>query len=300
MKMTKPPDTANSRRVGVVAGWGNFPVEVAERLAGDGKQVYVVALRGLADPRLERVATKIQWFGVLRLGSHLRFLASHNITQVAFAGKLFKDQILYHGLGWIKHLPDATCLRTLGSIFVTKSLDARDDTVLGAITNAFSKRGIQVLSIGEIAPSLLAAEGCLTRTKPTSSQLRDMRFGWSIARSMGGLDIGQSITVRDRLVLGVEAIEGTDALIARTGKLCPRGGFTLVKVAKPKQDMRFDVPTIGLRTLQQVVKAGGKAIAIEAGRTILVDREAVLAYANAHRIAIVSANSSWDALPISG
>jgi len=109
---------------------------------------------------------------------------------------------------------------------------------------------------------------------------------------MGGLDIGQSITVKNQNVLGVEAIEGTDALIARTGRLCPRGGFTLVKVAKPEQDMRFDVPTIGLRTLEQLASAGGSALAIEAGRTILVERQATLDFANKHGIAIVSMSNT--------
>ncbi len=116
----------------------------------------------------------------------------------------------------------------------------------------------------------------------------DIEFGWQIARQMGGLDVGQSITVRDQTVLGVEAVEGTDALIARTGQLCPRGGFTLIKVAKPNQDMRFDVPTIGLRTVENVIKAGGTSIAIESHRTILVDREATLAYASQHGVSIIA------------
>ncbi len=112
---------------------------------------------------------------------------------------------------------------------------------------------------------------------------------------MGGLDVGQSITVRDQTVLGVEAVEGTDALISRTGQLCPRGGFTLVKVAKPNQDMRFDVPTIGLRTIENLIRAGGRTIAVEAHRTILVDREQTLAYANKHGVAILALSSAESA-----
>lgn len=276
------------QKVGIVAGWGNFPVEVAERLVAEGKQVFVVALKGHADPKLAQIATKLKWFSVLQIGGHMRFFAQHGVGRVAFAGKLFKDRILYHGIGWLRHLPDLTCLRILGGSFITRSRDARDDTVLGAVTQAFSNQGIQVLSITDIAPHLLADAGCLTRKHPSRSQLLDIEFGWNIAREMGGLDIGQSVTVKDQLILGVEAIEGTDALVERTGRLCPRGGFTLVKVAKPKQDMRFDVPTVGLKTVQAVVAAGGKAIAIEAGRTILVDREAALAFANHYGVCIVS------------
>ncbi len=277
-----------ANRVGIIAAWGSFPVEAAQQAAAEGKQVYIAALRGLADPQLETIATKLQWCGMLKLGSHMRFFARHNVPQVALAGKLFKDHILYHGLGWIKHLPDLTALRIVGSSFVTKTQDARDDTVLGAVTKAFSRRGIEVLSISQIAPSLLAEEGVLTKRQPTASQMRDIEFGWSVARQMGGMDIGQSVTIRDQLVLGVEAIEGTDALIERTGRLCPRGGFTIVKVAKPQQDMRFDVPTIGLQTIQRIAQAGGKAIAIEAGRTIFVERKAAIEYANSRGITIIS------------
>ena len=137
-------------------------------------------------------------------------------------------------------------------------------------------------------PDIVIDAGCLTKRKPDRSTNLDIEFGWNIARQIGGLDIGQSITVKDRNVLGVEAIEGTDALIARTGKLCPRGGFTLIKVAKPKQDMRFDVPTIGARTVRQMAQAGGAAIAVEAGKTIFVEREETLQLAKQHRISIVS------------
>lgn len=278
----------SANKVGIIAAWGSFPVEAAQQAASEGKQVYVAALRGLADPQLESIATKLQWCGMLKLGSHLRFFERHDVPQVALAGKLFKDQILYHGLGWIRYLPDLTALRIMGKNFVTKTRDARDDTILGAVTRAFSRKGIEVLSISQIAPSLLAEEGVLTRRTPTATQMRDIQFGWSVARQMGSMDIGQSVTVRDQLVLGVEAIEGTDALIERTGRLCPRGGFTIVKVAKPQQDMRFDVPTIGLQTIQRLAQAGGKAIAIEAGRTIFVEREAALDYANSRGITIIS------------
>ncbi len=286
------PDNA----VGLLAGWGSFPVEVAEKLQAQGRPLYVVAFNGHADSRLESLATELKWSGVLRIGAHLRFFERAGVKQVVMAGKLFKNRILYEGWGWISHLPDWTCARTLAPSFLTGTRDARDDTILHAVTSAYRRRGMEVLAITDVAPELLSEEGCLTRRRPTASQLRDVGFGWEIARGVGGLDIGQSITVRDQIVLGVEAIEGTDALIARTGQLCPRGGFTLVKVAKPQQDMRFDVPTIGLRTIQQMHRAGGKVIAIEADRTILVDRQATLDYANDHGIVIVALSSVQTAI----
>jgi DUF1009 family protein len=287
----KKPVTGAIEAVGIVAGWGSFPVEIAEKLRADGKEVYVVAIKEHADERLEQLATRIQWLGVLKIGAHLRFFSQMGVTQVALAGKLFKDRILYHGRGWIDHLPDFTCARILGSSFITKSRDACDDTVLNAIVNAYTLRGIDVMPITDIAPALLAEEGCLTKRRPTRSERLDIQFGWSIARSMGGLDIGQSITVRDQVILGVEAIEGTDALILRTGQLCPRGGFTLIKVAKPQQDMRFDVPTIGLRTVKNLYESGGRTIAIESGRTIMVQREETLDYANSRGLTIVAMKS---------
>ena len=294
-------ERCESSKVGLLAGWGSFPVEVAERCVDEGKQVYVAAFKGHADVRLERLATDLKWLGVLKIGGHIRFFQRAGVTQIAMAGKLFKDRILYHGRGWIDHLPDWSCYRILGSSFVTKSSDARDDTLLSAVANAYLKRGMNVLPITQIAPQLLVEEGCLTRARLSRAQLLDVRFGWNIARGMGGLDIGQSITVKDQVVLGVEAIEGTDALIARSGQLCPRGGFTLVKVAKPQQDMRFDVPTIGLRTLQQLAAAGGKAIAIEAGKTILVDRAATLDFANRHGLTIIALSANEEtAAPSAG
>ncbi len=277
-----------TRKVGIVAGWGSFPVEVAEHCRALGYEVYIAAIKGHADTRLAQYAVEMKWFGVAKLGGQIRFFQQHGVPQITLAGKLFKDKILFHGLGWMEHLPDLTCLRTLYRSFITRSNDTRDDTILGAVAGAFTQRRIQVLPATDLAPQLMVNDGCLTRRAPNRRELLDVQFGWQIARQMGGLDVGQSITVRDQTVLGVEAVEGTDALITRTGKLCPRGGFTLIKVAKPAQDMRFDVPTIGLRTIENVIKAGGTTIAIEAHRTILVDREETLALANRHRIAILA------------
>lgn len=282
----------DDKKVGILAGWGSFPVEVAEHLNASGHEVHVAALKGHADRRLEELATKIRWLGVLKIGAQMKFFAQSGVRRIVMAGKLFKEKILFEGRGWISHLPDLTCYQVLGSSFVTKTKDTRDDTLLGAVVNAYGKRGMQILPITDVAPSLLAQEGCLTDRPPNRSTRLDIQFGWDIARKMGELDIGQSITVKDRLVLAVEAIEGTDALISRTGQMCPRGGFTLIKVAKPNQDMRFDVPTIGLQTVRRLAQAGGRAIAVEAGRTIFVDREATLQTANQLGIQIVSLRQS--------
>lgn len=285
-RSTKETDLVPPKRIGIVAGWGSFPVELARHYYNQGAEVFVVAIKQHASPEIEQLATGCRWAGVLKIGASIRYLRSQGVEQVAFAGKIFKERILYHGRGWIEHMPDLTCIRILGSSFITHSKDGRDDTALGAIVAEYERRGIQVLPITQLATHLLATEGCLTRCKLSRRQQKDVEFGWEIARQMGGLDIGQSITVKDQMVLGVEAIEGTDALISRTQTICPRGGFTLVKVAKPNQDMRFDVPTIGPQTIERLAKAGGKAIAVEAGRTIIVELERTIKLANKLSIAI--------------
>jgi hypothetical protein len=143
----------------------------------------------------------------------------------------------------------------------------------------------------DFAPQLLAPPGQLTRRAPSASERQDIEFGWTLAKELGRLDIGQSVAVKGRAVIAVEAVEGTDACIRRAGELCPQGGFTVVKVAKPQQDMRFDVPTIGLGTIQSLIAAGAKVLAIEAGKTIVVDRNEVVALADKHGLTIVSRES---------
>ncbi|RMF43092.1 MAG: LpxI family protein [Planctomycetota bacterium] len=281
--LTAPPDP-----IGIVAGWGSFPLEVARDLRDTGHRVIIAALRDHADPALQQYASDMQWFGVLKLGRQIRYFQRHGVRSVILAGKVFKHRILYHGMGWMGHMPDWTCVQAFREHFISRTKDGRDDSLLTAIVAAFENKNMRVVPITQCGPRLLAETGCLTHRRPSSAQMRDIAFGWQIARQMGRLDIGQSITVKDQMVLGVEAIEGTDALIDRTGQLCPRGRFTLVKVAKPQQDMRFDVPTIGVRTVEQMRRAGGTVIAIEAGRTIFVEREETLRLAQRAGIAIVA------------
>jgi len=147
---------------------------------------------------------------------------------------------------------------------------------------------LRVESALDICPELLVLPGVLTRRAPTAAEERDIQFGWHLAREMGRLDVGQSVAVKDRAILAVEAIEGTDSAILRAGQLCRAGGFVVVKVAKPQQDMRFDVPTIGCNTIESLHQAGGRVLAIEAGKTILVDGDETVALANRYGVTIVA------------
>lgn len=276
--------------IGIVAGWGDYPINVAKSLREKGYRVVVAAIRDHASPELSQVADEMQWVGVCKLGRMQRFFRKHNVQQVCLSGKLFKEKILFHGLGWIAHTPDWECIRTFFPIMIwkTRGTDATDDSLLGAVVQSFQRHGMKAVPGTDYATQLIAEAGVLTKNRPSSRIEADLQFGWTMAKQMGGLDIGQSVTVRDRTVLAVEAIEGTDACILRTATVCPRGGFSLVKVAKPQQDMRFDLPTIGPRTIESMKRAGGVAIAIEAGKTILLDRERTIQEAENAGISIVS------------
>lgn len=276
------------KRIGIVAGWGAYPEDVARAARRQGLGVVIAAVKDHGDPKLTNVADAIRWFGVCKLGGMQRFFRKHSVDCVVLAGKLFKDRILFHGWGWVQHVPDWECIRTMIRPLYSRNGSTSDDTLLGAVVQSFERQGMPIVPGTDFATELLAEPGILTSVRPSRSVTADIDFGWSIAKQMGGLDIGQSITIKDRTVLAVEAVEGTDACIARTAQVCPRGNWTLVKVAKPQQDMRFDLPTIGPQTLEGMIRAGGRAIAIEAGKTILIDREKTLSLANRHGIVIVS------------
>ncbi|HEV2949481.1 MAG TPA: UDP-2,3-diacylglucosamine diphosphatase LpxI, partial [Gemmataceae bacterium] len=166
--------------------------------------------------------------------------------------------------------------------------DNRDDNLLLGLIEEFARDGIHFESALDLCPELLVKSGILTRRPLTARESRDIEFGWELAKEMGRLDIGQSVAVKEGAVLAVEAIEGTDQAILRAGQLCRSGGFTVVKVAKPQQDMRFDVPTVGCTTIESMRHAGGRVLAIEAGKTILLDEQETLALADRYGITIVA------------
>lgn len=280
--------------VGLVAGWGRYPVEVAQAIIRDGRAVCCLAITDHASKDLESICDHVNWSGVGRLGGHIRYFRRFGVQQVTMAGKLFKADILYKGTLW-RHLPDFCCIRTFAPHLLGRRRDARDDSLLLAVTRAYLSAGIEVCPATDFAAELLVKRGIFSGKKLNERLMRDIQSGWQVAKNMGGMDIGQSITIKDGTVIAVEAIEGTDACIERTGALC-RSGWTLVKVSKPDQDMRFDVPTIGPQTIQRVCDCGGTAIAIEADKTILVQRERTIQLAKKAGITIVAIQSADDVL----
>ena len=274
--------------VGIVAGWGNYPIEVAKSLKARGATVVVAALAGHASPQLREHADQFADVGLAKMGAHRRYFRRHGVQRVVLAGKIFKQRILFGRFGYASVLPDWTTIRTFVPHFISRRKDGRDDTLLHAVVDFYGEAGMPVEPGTHYAPHLLAEAGVLTERQPNYAIQKDIEFGWSIAKAMGALDVGQAITVRDQAVLAVEAIEGTDACIQRTAVLCKKGGFTLIKVAKPQQDERFDLPTVGPNTIRAVADARGSAIVIEEGKTILIDRGETLQLADQLGVCIVS------------
>ena len=186
-------------------------------------------------------------------------------------------------LQWLQYLPDLTSIR----VWYVHARDKRNDTLLGAVADELARRGMTLIDSTRYCPEALAAEGVLTPFDPPRRAVEDADFAWPLARQIAALDIGQSVAVKEREIIAVEAIEGTDKLIERAGALCPQGGWTLVKLAKPDQDMRFDVPTVGPQTIEKLAAARAVSLVIEAGKTLVLERERVLELAAKYRIAIV-------------
>jgi DUF1009 family protein len=284
----RPPDRATGRpRIGLLAGWGRYPIVLAQALRRQGYELYGLGVIGHTDPALAGLCDHYDTVGLARLGAAIRYFRRHGVRRVTMAGKIHKVRFFEPGV-WFRNLPDWRAVRRFFPHFILSRKDRKDDTLLTAVIDEFALDGIHFEPATDFAPELLVKPGQLTHRKPTGAQWRDIEFGWTLAKEMGRLDVGQSVAIRGRAAIAVEAIEGTDECIRRAGALCRGGDFTLVKVAKPMQDMRFDVPTIGLGTLESLVAAGGRVLAVEAGRTILIDEAMVIEYANRHGVAIVA------------
>ena len=275
---------SSSRPIGLLAGAGRFPIVFAEGARQAGLSVYCLGVEGMASPELVSLSDHFDWIPLAKIGRVIRLFRRREVTRAVMAGKIEKS-VLSHPFRVLRLLPD---WRTLHMWFRYASRDKKDDTLLMAVIHEFERDRITFGSALEFCPELLVKRGFLTRRKPTAAQWKDIRFGWELAKEMGRLDVGQSVIVKDTAVIAVEAIEGTDKAILRAGELCRAGGFTVVKVAKPQQDMRFDVPTIGMQTLHTMSQSGGKVLAIECEKTIVLDQEKVVELANRLGIAIVA------------
>jgi DUF1009 family protein len=218
----------------------------------------------------------------------IRTYKKWGVREVVMAGKVTKN-VMYTPLRVVRLMPD---YRMMKMWYGRLRHDKKDDSILLGVIAEFERDGLVFTSALDYCPELLVKHGVLTRRRPTAAELKDVAFGWKMAKEMGRLDVGQSVAVKEQATIAVEAIEGTDRCIERAGQLCRSGGWALVKVAKPQQDMRFDVPTIGLKTIENLHKAGGRVLGIEAGMTIVVDQPDVVALADRLGLAIVAVDAA--------
>jgi UDP-2,3-diacylglucosamine hydrolase len=276
---------SRERPVGLLAGWGHFPIAFAEKARSLGLPVVCVGVRGEASPELAKLVRRFYWSGPAKIGRVVRLFKRHGVEQIVMAGKVHKANILHRPWRLFSLMPD---WRTVKFWYMRKRRDNRDDTLLLGLIDEFAKDGLRFESALTLCPELLVRPGILTRRPPTTREEIDIAFGWEMAKEMGRLDVGQSVAVKERAVLAVEAIEGTDQAILRAGALCRSGGFIVVKVAKPQQDMRFDVPTVGCTTIESLRQAGGRVLAIEAEKTIVLEQAQTVALADRYGLTIVA------------
>jgi DUF1009 family protein len=266
-------------KLGLIAGNGRFPFLVLDAARAEGHEVTVIAAREEAFSELADAAARhqapIHWISIGQLGKCISLLKESGATHAVMAGQV-KHTKIFGGI-----VPDLTFLSVL------KELGSRNtDGLIGAVAKVLRDRGIELIDSTALLTPLLAGAGILTSRAPDEDEQKDFAFGYPMADAIAGLDIGQTIAVKHQAVVAVEAMEGTDAVIARAGHLAG-AGVRIIKVAKPNQDMRFDVPVIGPATVQAMRSAGASALSVDAGKTLIFERDAVLAAANEAGIAIV-------------
>lgn len=264
-------------KLGLIAGNGKFPLLVAENAKKDGvKKIVAVAFHGDTSRELEPLVDEIHWIHVGELGKLIRTFRRAGVTQALMAGQITPTMMF-------RTLRFDWRLLTL----VTRLKNRKADTIFGAIANELAREGIELLDSTLFLNSHLPSTGVLTRRRLTRKEKEDVEFGRGIAKEIARLDIGQTVVVKNKAVLAVEGLDGTDATIRRGGRLGKRD-VVVVKVAKPHQDMRFDVPVVGLRTIQAMIQARAKVLAVEAKKTLFLEKEETIAAADAGRITIVA------------
>ncbi len=266
-------------RLGLIAGNGRFPFLVLEAARAQGHEVTVIAAKEEAFPDLADAAARhgaaVHWISLGQLGTCISLLTAAGVTHAVMAGQVKHTKIFAGGI-----VPDLTFMSVL-----MKLTSRNTDGLIGAVAAVLRDRGIELIDSTALLTPLLARPGILTRRPPTDEEERDFAFGYRMADVIAGLDIGQTVAVKAQAVVAVEAMEGTDAVIERAGRLAGPG-VRIVKVAKPNQDMRFDVPVVGVATVLAMRDAGASALSIDAGRTLVIDGDAVFAAADEAGIAI--------------
>jgi UDP-2,3-diacylglucosamine hydrolase len=263
------------KKLGLIAGNGKFPLIFAAEARRSGYSVIAVAHHGETEEAIETAVDTVTWVYVGQLGKIIRTFKQSEVTEAVMAGGIRKVKLFGN------FRPD---LR--GAQFLAKLKSREDDALLRGIADELAADGIRIVESTLCLSHIISAEGVLTKRAPRPEERDDIKLGFRIAKEIGRLGVGQTVVVKNQVVIAVEAVEGTDAAIERGGKLA-KSGCVVVKVSKPEQDLRFDVPAIGVDTIERLHAVGGTALAVEAGKTILLEKESLLRQADAYAISVV-------------
>ncbi len=261
--------------LGLIAGNGRFPFLTAAGARRAGRRVVALALREETAPELEREVDEMHWISLGQLGKAIDILQRAGAREAVMAGQVQHKQL------FSDIVPDLKLVGLLARLAFRNT-----DSLIGAVADALSREGITLIPSIAFLEDQLATKGPMTRRKPDGEQQKDVAYGESVARTLARMDLGQSAVVKERAAVALEAMEGTDETIRRAGRIAGPG-TTVVKVSKPKQDLRFDVPVVGLGTLDAMREAGAAVLAVDASRTLLIDRPAFLERADAERVAVI-------------
>jgi hypothetical protein len=268
---------ASSNRYGLIAGNGKFPFLVLEAARSQGIDMVVAAIKEETFPEIEHYAKTVHWMSLGQLGKLIKTFKSEGVNQAVMAGQVKHKQI------FSSIVPDFKMIRLLASL-ATKNTDS----LIGGVAKVLEDSGIHLMDSTSFLRPLFPEPGVLTSRSPSEDEKRDLDYGYKVARDLGRLDLGQTVAVSDGACVALEAMEGTDAVIERAASLVNGRTLRIVKLAKPNQDLRFDVPVIGLATVQLMARLTASALAIEARKTLMIDREDIIRHADSAGITIVA------------
>lgn len=263
------------KKLGIIAGDGKFPIIIAEAARDNGYTVIAVAHTDITSQEIEKAADSAYWIKLGQMSKLIDTLKSEGVSEAVMAGGISK-RLMFSNI-----MPDLRALSLLAGL-----KDKKDDTILRAIAGELEKEGIKINAATAYVKTILADSGAMTKREPTHEEWSDIRFGTEMAKEIGRLDIGQCVVVKNLSVIAVEAVEGTDEAILRGGKLA-NGGAVIIKICKPGQDIRFDLPTVGLATIKSMKETDARILAVEAGMTIMIDKGETLKYADEAGISVV-------------
>lgn len=265
------------KKIGLIAGNRKFPLLFAQAAKKKGYSIVAIAIRGETSPSLKRIVDKIYWISLSQFSRMFEIFKKEEISDVVMAGQISPGRLFSKEVNQDKELKE-----------ILESIkDKRADTIFGKIADKLKEAGLRLLDSTTFIDDFLPQKGTLTKCGPDLACWDDIYFGLNLAKAVANLDIGQTVAVKSKAIIAVEALEGTDNLIRRAGKIA-HSGITVVKVSKPAQDMRFDIPVVGLNTVKNLIKAQARCLAIEAGKTLFIDRQESVKLADKKGIVIVA------------